>query len=217
MLVSALGVADDEGLLRFGIVLYDSQGEYLHGLHQADSGLLRPWGLGAAQGGSQGDKVLVTDWQGNMTYLMDFDWSNGTVHSKQEIAGVPFPTNFAMSEHNLVILSLVCCQLDEFIKMSIFDFHGNLETELSHLPSGEKILNPADVVFDPSGNIILSDLDLGVRVLSSDASKELAKLTIDGSAPHKMMFYKDKFYVLTSEETGENEADSFITVYKYTS
>ena len=66
------------------IVLYDSKGEYLHGLHQADSGLLRPWGLGGSVHGQAQDMLMVTDWQANKTYLMDFDWSNGTVHSKQE-------------------------------------------------------------------------------------------------------------------------------------
>ena len=30
---------------RFGMVLYDSEGKYLHGLHEVDSGLDRPWGL----------------------------------------------------------------------------------------------------------------------------------------------------------------------------
>ena len=63
VLVSALGAADDSGLLRFGMVLYTRQGEYcstiilcnecvlyctmlytregeyLHGLHEKDSGL----------------------------------------------------------------------------------------------------------------------------------------------------------------------------------
>ena len=39
VLVSALGAADDSGLLRFGLVLYTREGEYLHGLHEKDSGL----------------------------------------------------------------------------------------------------------------------------------------------------------------------------------
>ena len=62
VLVSALGAADDSGLLRFGMVLYTREGEYctvyyvlctvlyctvlytregeyLHGLHEKDSGL----------------------------------------------------------------------------------------------------------------------------------------------------------------------------------
>ena len=37
--MSALGAADDSGLLRFGLVLYTREGEYLHGLHEKDSGL----------------------------------------------------------------------------------------------------------------------------------------------------------------------------------
>ena len=211
VLVSALGAADDAGLLRFGIVLYDSHGEYLHGLHQDESGLERPWGLGVVD-----DKVLISDWSGNKTFLMEFDWSNGTVGAKQELASVQYPTNFAFTDHNIILLSLVCCQLDEFIKLSIYDFHGNLETDMTHLPSGEKILNPADVVIDDDGNILLSDLELGVIVLSADASKEITRLAMDESVPpHKMMFYKQKLFVLTTQETGENTSDSFISVYKY--
>ena len=50
MLVSALGAMNDTGTLRFGLVLYDSNGEYLHGLHEADSGLDRPWGISNYEG-----------------------------------------------------------------------------------------------------------------------------------------------------------------------
>ena len=50
MLVSALGAMNDTGTLRFGMVLYDSEGEYLHGLHKADSGLDRPWGISNYEG-----------------------------------------------------------------------------------------------------------------------------------------------------------------------
>ena len=32
------------------MVLYDSEGEYLHGLHEADSGLDRPWGISNYEG-----------------------------------------------------------------------------------------------------------------------------------------------------------------------
>ena len=48
VLVSALGAMNDTGTLRYGLVLYTKEGDYLHGLHEADSGLMRPWGL--AQG-----------------------------------------------------------------------------------------------------------------------------------------------------------------------
>ena len=43
--MSALGAMNDTGTLRNGLVLYTKEGEFLHGLHEADSGLSRPWGL----------------------------------------------------------------------------------------------------------------------------------------------------------------------------
>jgi len=211
VLVSALGAMDDTGLLRFGLVLYTSEGEYLHGLHEKDSGMERPWGLG----NFQDDKVVVADWNGNKTYIVDFDWKNGTVLSKTEIADVPFPTNFAITEKNIVITSLVCCQMDDFVKISIFDLHGNYISEISYLPSGQKILNPEDVAIDPFGNILLSDMVLGTLVLSSDLTEELGKLELEGGPPHKMMFYKNKLYVLLDLQTSEDQYNSFIYVYKY--
>ena len=48
--MSALGAMNDTGTLRFGMVLYNREGEYLHGLHEADSGLDRPWGIGNYEG-----------------------------------------------------------------------------------------------------------------------------------------------------------------------
>merc|ERR1711936_1303661 len=45
VLVSALGAMGDDGKLRFGFVVYDSQGNFLHGLHQNQSGLMRPFGM----------------------------------------------------------------------------------------------------------------------------------------------------------------------------
>ena len=69
---------------------------------------------------------------------------------------------------NIAILSLVCCQLEEFIKISLYNVNGNLVSEATSLPSGGRISNPRDVASDPSGNIILSDGDLGTFVLSGD-------------------------------------------------
>ena len=37
-LVSALGAMGDDGKMRFGFVVYDSQGNFLHGLHQNQVG-----------------------------------------------------------------------------------------------------------------------------------------------------------------------------------
>lgn len=69
---------------------------------------------------------------------------------------------------NIAILSVVCCQLEEFIKISLYNVNGNLINEATSLPSGGRISSPRDVTSDPFGNIILSDGDLGTFVLSED-------------------------------------------------
>ena len=103
---------------------------------------------------------------------MNLNWTNGSVTTDlQEIANAPFPMNFALTQDGIIILSFVCCQLDHLIKISIFDFHGNLQQEMTTLPSGGRILNPQDVAVDPTGNIIFSDQILGTVVLSPDLSK----------------------------------------------
>jgi len=221
VLVSALGAMNDTGTLRYGLVLYTKEGDFLHGLHEADSGLMRPWGL--AQGMWPG-RVLTADWAGNKTYVMEFDWSRGEVGEKMELADVEWPTNIKMTSanglwtENIAILSLVCCQLEEFIKISLYNVNGNLVSEATSLPSGGRISNPRDVASDPSGNIIISDGDLGTFVLSGDLKQELGKLPLD-DPPMKMLFYKDQLYVLyqlqTVFEPGNEQYDSFISVYNY--
>ena len=122
---------------------------------------------------------------------MEFDWTRGEVGEKMELADVEWPTNIKMTSaskriafvirmwhesnnldglwtENIAILSLVCCQLEEFIKISLYNVNGNLVSEATSLPSGGRISNPRDVTSDPSGNIILSDGDLGTFVLSGD-------------------------------------------------
>ena len=161
-----------------------------------------------------GDWFLAADWEGNMTYLMDIDWTDGTVKDRQELIGVPWPSSLDMSTQQIVVASLVCCQLEEFIKMTIYDLSGNLMQELTHLPTGEKIVDPRDVALDPLGNILLSDSVLGTVVLSTDGTSLISKLPLD-PPPHKIIFYQEKLYTLHSEETGEDRMDSFINVYKY--
>ena len=161
-----------------------------------------------------GDWFLAADWDGNVTYLMDIDWTDGTVKDRQELVSVPWPSSIDMSTQQIVVASLVCCQLEEFIKMTIFDLSGNLMQELTHLPTGEKIVDPKDVALDPLGNILLSDSVLGTVVLSSDGSSLLTNLALE-PPPHKMVFYQEKLYTLVTRETGEDRVDSFINVYKY--
>ena len=161
-----------------------------------------------------GDWFLAADWDGNVTYLMDIDWTDGTVKERQELVSVPWPSSIDMSTQQIVVASLVCCQLEEFIKMTIFDLSGNLMQELTHLPTGEKIVDPHDVALDPLGNILLSDSVLGTVVLSSDGSSLLTNLALE-PPPHKIIFYQEKLYTLSTRETGEDRVDSFINVYKY--
>jgi len=86
---------------------------------------------------------------------------------------------------------------------------------MSNLPSGQKFLNPEDVAIDPFGNILMSDMALGTIVLSSDLTEEIGMLEFEGGFPHKMMFYKEKLYILMDLQTSEDQFDSFIYVYKY--
>ena len=211
-LVSALRAMDSpgpDGKLGFGFVVYDSHGNFLHGLHQNQSGLRRPFGMTKMSEG--GDRFLAADRGGNMTYLMDIDWTDGTVKDRQELIGVPWPSSLDMSTQQIVVASLVCCQLEEFIKMTIYDLSGNLMQELTHLPTGEKIVDPRDVALDPLGNILLSDSVLGTVVLSTDGTSLLTKLALE-PPPQKMVFYQEKLYTLHDEKEGK---DSFINVYKY--
>ena len=97
--------------------------------------------------------------------------------------------------------------------MSVFDTTGNLETEVHKIPSGDKIQHPEAVTIDPFGNIILTDGLLGTMLFSSDAEFiDMLKLDL---TPKKMMFHSGKLFVLFDVETGENDVDSFINVYKY--
>ena len=68
---------------------------------------------------------------------------------------------------------------------------------------------------DGSGNILLSDSDLGTVVLSGDGSELLTTLPLPLPPPHKITFYQDKLYTLTTREVDQSRVESFISVYKY--
>ena len=55
--------------------------------------------------------MVTSDWAGNKTYVMEFDWSKGKVGEKMELADVEWPTKIKMTsasksterpEHNIV-------------------------------------------------------------------------------------------------------------------
>ena len=175
---------------------------------------MRPFGLTKMSGGEESDGFLAADWEGNVTYLMDIDWSDGSVKKRKELINISRPSSLDMSEDKIVVASMVCCQREEFIKMTIYDLSGNLLKDLTHLPTGEKIVDPHDVAIDPQGNILLSDSELGTVVLSADGSSLLTTLPLE-PAPHKIIFYQDRLYTLVSRETEPERVESFINVYKY--
>ena len=42
-------------------------------------------------------RVVTSDWAGNKTYVMEFDWSKGEVGEKMELADVEWPTKIKMT------------------------------------------------------------------------------------------------------------------------
>ena len=41
--------------------------------------------------------MVTSDWAGNKTYVMEFDWSQGQVGEKMELADVEWPTKIKMT------------------------------------------------------------------------------------------------------------------------
>merc|ERR1711934_218195 len=97
----------DDNMLRFGMVLYTSTGEFFHGYHEADTGLLRPYGLHLDP---VSNMVAACDWKGNRTVLLNVDWEEGTVGEVEELAVLPYPFEIAMTRERMVVTSDVCCQ-----------------------------------------------------------------------------------------------------------
>ena len=212
VLMSAIGAKGDDNMLRFGMVLYNTSGEFFHGLQEAETGLKRPYGLTNVP---DSDQVAVCDWDNNRTVIMEVDWEEGVVTDVHDLIELPYPFRMTMTEEKIIILSSVCCQPwhDQLIKMSVFDLMGNLVVEVKELPTGEVIKNPVAITIDHFGNILLADLDLGLMIFSGEA-EYIDKLPVEG-VPEKMMFNDGKLFVLTDVETGENKMDSFISVYSY--
>merc|ERR1711970_1694307 len=129
VLLSAIGAMGDDTMLRFGMVLYNSEGEFFHGLQEAQTGLKRPYGLSKVP---NSDSVAVCDWDNNRTVIIDIDWDNGVVKSIDDLYELPYPFRMMMTEDKTVFLSAVCCQPwhEDMVKMTILDLEGNFVDEV---------------------------------------------------------------------------------------
>jgi len=224
-LVSAIGAQGDDGRLRFGMVLYTSEGEFLHGLQEAETGLVRPYGLSYSQmrwGPWSADWLVLADWAANRTVVAELDWAEGSVTAVQNLTDTPFPFRVAVSQpgdpnisQRIAIISSVCCEPwhADLNMLSVVDMQGNLITEVHTLPTGEVISWPESITFDPAGNIVISDQFIGTHLLTGEA-EYLDRLAVDG-VPSKIAFYNGRMFVLTQVETGLDQYDSFISVYTY--
>merc|ERR1711973_187646 len=76
-LVSAIGAMGDDHSMRFGMVLYNSSGQFFHGFHESETGLVRPYGLGAINSTGSKTNVTVCDWNKNETRFIEVDWEEG--------------------------------------------------------------------------------------------------------------------------------------------
>ena len=145
--------------------------------------------------GNKCDWFLVADWDDNMTYFMDINWNDGTLKYRREFISVPYPNRLVISEEKIVVMSSGFCCTEEsklLNKLTIYGLSGNLMTEVTHLPTGEKFEEPEAIALDPRGNILLADTVLGTVVLSGDGSSLLATLPIE-PAPVKIIFYQAEF------------------------
>lgn len=219
VLVSAIGAMNDTGTLRFGMVMYDSMGEFFHGFHEADTGLVRPYGL-AIIPGTDGDQVAVADWQGNRTVVMSVDWEAGTMVEVQELTDLPYPWDIEVTEDRLVVAGLVCCEeWHEAMKVvSIFarGGEGELVATIKDLPTGDSLQEPTDVAVSEDGSVLLvSDQGLAATLVFDLAGAYLG--TMDGLAsPKQLAFHGGLLYSLTCEDNVELEMEEcFINVYTY--
>ena len=114
------------------------------------------------------------------------------------------------SQH-IITISYVCCQLENLIKMAIFDREGNLIREVVELPTGEVLDAPTGVAVDYQDNIWLSDAILDKTIVFDADGNYLGEVENIGS-PQKIIFYEEKVYTLI-EECKQESCETFVTVY----
>ena len=203
----------DNGMLRFGLVLYDKNGDFLHGFHEEQTGLTRPKGLSHIGNVGATGFVGLCDWNSSRTVILNIDWEEGTVDIKQELVRMPFVDSMAFTSQNIVTISYVCCQLEYLVQMALYDMEGGLIKEVKELPTGEVLDKPIALAVDYSDNIWLSDGHLGKTVIFDSNANYLGELKGVG-VPQKILFYDGKVFTLT-EECLDDGCESYVNVYSY--
>jgi len=223
VLMTAIGAMGDDNLLRFGMVMYNSSGDFFHGFHEADTGLVRPYGLaalGEPQGTGEAVEVAVCDWDNNRTAILRVDWERGTIEETQELAVLPYPFDIAVTRERMIVASNVCCEeWHEAMKVvTIYARDGNGEplTTIKELPTGEVIDQPSDVAASEDGRIfLLSDNGLAKTLMFDMEGVFLGEVEGLGN-PKKVEFHAGLLYSLTCEDNQMLEmVECFINVFSY--
>jgi len=223
VLLTAIGAMGDDEKLRFGMVMYTSSGDFFHGFHEADTGLVRPYGLaalGEPQGPGEAVEVAVCDWDNNRTALLMVDWDKGTIEETQELAVLPYPFDIAITAERMIIASNVCCEeWHEAMKVvTIYARDGNGEplAAIKELPTGEVIDQPRDVAASEDGRLfLLSDMGLAKTLMFDMEGVFLGEVAGLGN-PKKVEFHAGLLYSLTCEDNEVLEmVECFINVFSY--
>ena len=214
LLVSALGAMGDDHMMAYGMVMYSKDGKFMHGFHQKNTTLGRPYGLANIPGT---DKVVVADWGKNMTVVLDVDWTKGNVSVSKTLSQVPYPYRVAASKDRIAVISMVCCQpWQEPLKaMRLYDMNGKMLKEVKKLPNGSIIKAPEALAMDPSGNIFLVDGAGGLnKTMFFDPEGNFVKDLPALGTPSKILVEEGAVFTL-SDVAGREKEETYINVFSY--
>jgi len=219
VLMSAIGAMGDDHMMRFGLVLYNRTGGFFHGFQEAETGMVRPYGLSNIEDQDQGSssKVVVTDWGNNQTRILQVDWEAGNMTLlARPIITTPYPFRVVVNKDKILVASMVCCQVwqEQLKKVSLFDLNGSLLKELKYLSTGETLSDLQEVSVDPFGNYLVVDNSLNKTVVLNEELEYLGSLDLP-TTPKSIYFYQNEMYTIEAEET-EDDLIHRVKVYEYT-
>ena len=214
LLVSALGAMGDDHMMGYGMVMYSKDGKFMHGFHQENTTLGRPYGLVSIPGT---EKVIVADWGKNRTVVLDVDWITGNVSISKSLSQVPYPFRVAASKDRIAVISMVCCQpWQEPLKaLRLYDMDGKMVREVKKLPDGSIIKAPETVAMDASGNIFLVDGSGGLnKTMFFDREGNFIKDLPTLGTPSKILVEQESIFTL-SDVIEREKRETYINVFSY--